>query len=124
MEVKAPEVAHVHVDGTPEHIKQVKNTQSEVYSSLVADFDGKLRHGKLNSAVLVNYLHQVVRSHKPIHLVRTGGLLRNFPRGNVHAGDGRALAWNERSFSWMHMMRSLRPITGSSIARLLGLSRV
>ena len=59
-EVDAPKVAHVHVDGPPEHIKQVKNTQSEVYSSLVADFDGKLRRGELNGAVLVNYLHHVV----------------------------------------------------------------
>ena len=62
------------------------------------------------------------RSHKPIHLVRTGRLLKNFPRGNVHAGGGHALAWNERSFSWTRGTRSLQPIIGSPIARLLGLS--
>ena len=65
MEVDAPEVPHVHVDGTPEHIKQVKNTQSEVYSGQVAALDGlyfvgQVCHGDLNGAILVNYLHQVV----------------------------------------------------------------
>ena len=35
MEVDEPEVAHVHVDGPPEHVKQVKNTQFEVSSWLI-----------------------------------------------------------------------------------------
>ena len=58
--VQLVEVAHVHVDGTPEHVKQVNNTQFEVGSSQVVDFDGlylvgKVCHCMLNGAVLVTY---------------------------------------------------------------------
>ena len=39
-QVQLVEAAHVHVDGTPEHVKHVKNTQFEVGSWQVADFGG------------------------------------------------------------------------------------
>ena len=62
--VQIVEVAHVHVDGTYDHVKQVNNIQFEVESRQVADFDrlyfvGQVCHGELNGSVLVN-LHQVV----------------------------------------------------------------
>ena len=73
------EVAHVHVDGTPEHVKQVKNTQfQKVGSWQVAEFDGlyfvgQVFHGQLNGAFLVNYLHQVVcRLNRRIWFVPEG----------------------------------------------------
>ena len=60
--VQRVEVAQVHVDGTPEHVKQVNNTQFEVGSWQLVDFDGlyfvrKVCHCQFNDGVLVNYGH-------------------------------------------------------------------
>ena len=75
-------------------VKHVKNTQFEVGSWLVADFEwlyfvGQVWHGELNGSVLVNYLHQVVRRlNRCIWYAPCRRLIQNFPRGHFHAGGG------------------------------------
>ena len=83
--VQLVEVAHVHVDGTQciYNVKQVKNTQFEVGSWQVADFDelyfvGQVCHAERRPLLmLVNYLHRVVCRQK--RCIRR--LIRNFSRG-------------------------------------------
>ena len=84
VEVDAPEVTHVN--GTLSIYKQVKNTQFEVGSWQVDDFEGlyfvgEVCHGELNGAVMVNHLHQVVcHLNRCIWYAPCIRLLRNFPR--------------------------------------------
>ena len=80
VEFKAPDVPHG--DGTPEHVKQLKNTQSEVIYFDWLYFVAQVRRGELNGTVPVNY--QVVGRINRYNLCAPEDCYETFPE-EIHS---------------------------------------
>ena len=103
----------------PEHVKQVNNTRAVFRRTTLPCPVEWRRSGQLPASGCM--------SSKPMHLVRSRRLLRNFPRGHFHVGGGGTVSnWghetNAVSTEWTwHVSKWLESVTGPSIARLVGL---